>query len=63
MRYHLLTKPAVPGTPISDRPHSTMPKLVSGMRRPSPCTRARLVPPITIATPPSSRKMAPLVTP
>jgi hypothetical protein len=33
MSVHLLTNPAVPGTPIRLKPASTMPKLVNGIRR------------------------------
>src|SRR5690606_2210044 len=36
MRYHLLTRPTVRGTPIRLRPPATKAAMVSGMRRPSP---------------------------
>ena len=44
-RYHLLMKPAVPGTPISDSPQTTMPRLVSGIAGRCRWTRARREPP------------------
>ncbi|MFO1364258.1 MAG: hypothetical protein U1F45_17685 [Burkholderiales bacterium] len=60
-----MTNPAVPGTPMRLRPAITRPNAVSGMRRPSPARLPTLIDaaPLRSATPPSSRKIAPLVTP
>ena len=61
-RYHLLTKPAVPGTPMRLKPPSTMPKDVSGITRARPESRDNVAPPTTATAPPMSRNSAPLVT-
>ena len=63
-RYHLLTNPAVPGTPIRLKPPTTMPAQVSGMALARPCHAVEAARCAT-GTPcaPASRNSAPLVTP
>ena len=63
IRYHLLTKPAVKGTPINAHPPKTIAPIVHGIVRPAPRRSDKLVEPMRKHNPPTARKSPPFINP
>ena len=61
IRYHLLTKPAVSGTPIRLKPPITNAPMVQGIARPTPAMRSSSAAPTRNDMQPSAMNSAPFI--